>query len=171
MFLFDLSIFYLNVRLYIPFVVFSLSQIEKKCFHFFNSIIFSISIDDFWSQSYQTFFFVNQRFFSFFAIKLGCFIVKALFSYVTNTQALHQKLENKEKTISSFFLFLFLSLAILKYRQYFFMLLTLKLNSKKTVKIFILGRKKFGRIDSRSFLSLFPTQQISSEKREGSLFV
>jgi hypothetical protein len=35
------------------------------------------------SQSYQTFFFVKKDFFPFFAIKLGLFIVKALFSYVT----------------------------------------------------------------------------------------
>ncbi len=43
------------------------------------------------SQSYQTFFFL-------FAIKLGCFKAKGLFSYVTNTQALQGKSENKEKT-------------------------------------------------------------------------
>jgi hypothetical protein len=32
-----------------------------------------------------------------FAIKLGPCVANALFSYVTNTQALQQKLENKEK--------------------------------------------------------------------------
>jgi hypothetical protein len=48
--------------------------------------------------------------------------------------------------ISSFFWFSLLSLAILKYMQYFFMLQTLKLNNKKQKKIVLW--KKFGRIDS-----------------------
>ncbi len=48
-----------------------------------------------------------------------------------------------------FFQFLLISLAIFKYWQYFLMLKTLMLNNKKQKKIFILRRKKFGRIDSR----------------------
>ncbi len=56
--------------------------------------------------------------------------------------------QSYQTLISSFFQFLLLSLAILKYRQYFCMLQTLKLNNKKTEKIYVLRRKKFGRIDS-----------------------
>ncbi len=52
--------------------------------------------------------------------------------------------------ISLFFQFSLWSLAISKYRQYFLMLQTLKLNNKKTEKIIVLRRKKFGRIDSGS---------------------
>ncbi len=48
-----------------------------------------------------------------------------------------------------FLRFSFLSSAILKYRQYFLMLQTLKLKNKKQKKIFVLQRKKFGRIDTR----------------------
>jgi hypothetical protein len=44
--------------------------------------------------------------------------------------------------------FHFLSLAIFKYRQYFLILQTIKLTNKKCEKIFVLQRKKFGRIDS-----------------------
>ncbi len=50
------------------------------------------------SQSYQTFFLRKAKIFPFFAIKLACFIAKALISYVTNTQASQEKSENKEKT-------------------------------------------------------------------------
>ncbi len=50
--------------------------------------------------------------------------------------------------ISLFFWFLLLSFAILKYRQYFLMLQTLKLYNKKWEKIFVWQRKKFSRIDS-----------------------
>ncbi len=53
-----------------------------------------------------------------------------------------------------FFHILLLSLAILKYRRYFLMLQTLKLNNKKGKKIFVSQGKKFGRIDSWSWLSL-----------------
>jgi hypothetical protein len=45
------------------------------------------------SQSYQTFFFVNRRFFLLFASKLGYFNVLTIFSYATNTQALQLKTE------------------------------------------------------------------------------
>ncbi len=41
----------------------------------------------FGSQSYQTFFFVKQRLFQFFAIKLGHFIKQTIFPYAKNTQA------------------------------------------------------------------------------------
>ncbi len=51
--------------------------------------------------------------------------------------------------ISSIFWFLLLSLAILKYRQYFLMLQTLKLKNKKPKKSSFY-EKKFGRIDSRT---------------------
>ncbi len=62
--------------------------------------------------------------------------------------------QSYQPLIFSFLKFLFLSLAILKYRQHFLMLQTLKLNNEKWKKIFVLRRKKFGRIDasSRSFL-------------------
>ncbi len=56
--------------------------------------------------------------------------------------------QSYQTLISSFYRFLFLSLVILKYRQYFCMLQTLRLNNKKRKKIFVLQRKKFGRIDS-----------------------
>jgi hypothetical protein len=59
-------------------------------------LFYSIEIAT-WSQSYQTFFFVKQRFSPFFSLKLGRFVVKALFSYVTNTQAKQQKLENEKQ--------------------------------------------------------------------------
>ncbi len=49
-----------------------------------------------------------------------------------------------------FFRFSLLSLAILKYKPYFLLLQTLKLNNKKWKKIFVLRKKKFGRIDSYS---------------------
>ncbi len=39
------------------------------------------------SQSYQTFFFLKQRFFPFFAIKLGHFKVHTIFYSAINTQA------------------------------------------------------------------------------------
>ncbi len=47
-----------------------------------------------------------------------------------------------------FFRFLLLSLAILKYRQNFLKLQTLKLTNEKREKMLVLRRKKFGRIDS-----------------------
>ncbi len=53
------------------------------------------------------------------------------------------------RRISSFFWFSLLSLTISKYRQYFLMLQTLKLNNEKWKNIFVLRRKKFGRIDTR----------------------
>ncbi len=39
------------------------------------------------SQSYQTFYFVDQTSSPFFAFKLGYFMTNAIFSYLTNTQA------------------------------------------------------------------------------------
>ncbi len=48
------------------------------------------------SQSYQTFIFIKWTFIPYFAIELDCFIVHALFSYDTNTQAKQRKFENKE---------------------------------------------------------------------------
>jgi hypothetical protein len=48
---------------------------------------------DSWSQSYQTFFFVKQRFFLLFASKLGYFNVLTIFSYAANTQAKQRKSE------------------------------------------------------------------------------
>jgi hypothetical protein len=58
------------------------------------------------------------------------------------------KSQSYQTLISLFFQFLLLSLVISKYRQYFLMLQSLKLNDKKWKKIFVKQRKKFGRIDS-----------------------
>jgi hypothetical protein len=55
--------------------------------------------------------------------------------------------------MSLFFRFLLLSLAILKYRHYFLMLQTLKLNNDKQKNSLFYKEKKFGRIDSRSLLT------------------
>ncbi len=54
------------------------------------------------------------------------------------------KSQSYQTLIFLFLWFLLLSLAILKYRQYFLMLQTLKLNNKKWK-----SSSKFGRIDSK----------------------
>jgi len=48
----------------------------------------------------ELFYFADKEFFpGFFAVKLGHFIIFKFCLYVTNTQALQQKLENKEKKL------------------------------------------------------------------------
>jgi hypothetical protein len=49
------------------------------------------SNNNFDSQSYQPFFFVKHRFFSFFEFKLGHFKEQTMFYYASNTQAYQQK--------------------------------------------------------------------------------
>ncbi len=77
--------------------------------------------------------------------------------------------------ISSFFRFSLLSLAISKYRQYFLMLQTLKLNNKQQKKSSFYEEKKFGRIDSRTKKKFaipkptFPHTRVWEAKKRGSL--
>jgi hypothetical protein len=68
-------------------------------------------------------------------------------STVTGKQT---KSQSYQTMISSLFIFLLLSFAILKYRQYFLMLQTLKLSNKKRKKSLFYEEKKFGRIDSKA---------------------
>ncbi len=58
--------------------------------------------------------------------------------------------QSYQTLISSFLQFLLLSLAILKYRHVIFLCYKHSILTKKTEKIFILQRKKFSRIDSKS---------------------
>ena len=53
-----------------------------------------------WSRSYQTFFLGKQRFFPFFATKLGRCTVQTFFSYGTNSQAYQRKSENRKNESS-----------------------------------------------------------------------
>ncbi len=76
-------------------------------------------------------------------------MVSLIFWMVPNERNWASRSQSYQTLISSFFWFLLLSLAISKYWQYFLILQTLKLNTEKQKKIFVLRRKKFGRIDSR----------------------
>ncbi len=58
----------------------------KKCYITNKNIQVMSSVSERRSQSYQTFIFVKQRFFPFFAIKLGHLKVQTKFSWATNTQ-------------------------------------------------------------------------------------
>jgi hypothetical protein len=85
--------------------------------------------------------------------------LRASFFHQLSTSQSYQTL------ISSFFRFSLLSVAISKYRQYFLMQQILKLNNKKRKKIFILGRKKFGRINSSSIFSFKQHLSLSWGRR------
>ncbi len=63
--------------------------------------------------------------------------------------------QSNQTLISSFFWSSLLSLAISKYRQYFLILQTLKLNKKKRPKVFILHRKKLVGLTKDSFSCFF----------------
>jgi hypothetical protein len=60
--------------------------------------------------------------------------------------------QSHQTLISSFFLFLLLSLAISKYRQYFLMLQTLKLNNKKG--------KKYSFCEEKCLVGLTPGNRL-----------
>ncbi len=62
-------------------------------------LIYSSTIKKTMSQSYQTFFFVKQRFFSCFALKLGHFKAWTIFSCATSTQ-LNNKNMKKQRNQS-----------------------------------------------------------------------